>query len=33
MRLIGEQEYVDIGVPEEWVPELQKLGYTTIEKL
>lgn len=29
----GEQEYIDIGVPKEWVPVLQKLGYTTIEKL
>ena len=27
------QEYIEIGVPEEWVPVLQKLGYTTIEKL
>ena len=40
MRLIGDQgtvssdqEYLDIGVPKEWVPVLQKLGYTTIEKL
>jgi len=29
----SEQEYIDIGVPEEWMPVLQKLGYTTIEKL
>ncbi len=28
-----EQEYIDIGVPKKWVPILQKLGYTTIEKL
>ena len=27
------QEYVELGIPEEWVPVLQKLGYTTIEKL
>ena len=29
----SDQEYIDIGIPEEWVPVLQKLGYTTIEKL
>jgi len=29
----SDQEYIEIGVPEEWVPVLQKLGYTTIEKL
>jgi len=28
-----EEEYLEIGVPKEWVPVLQKLGYTTIEKL
>ncbi len=28
-----EEEYLELGVPEEWVPVLQKLGYTTIEKL
>ena len=27
------EEYVAIGVPAEWVEPLQKLGYTTIEKL
>jgi lysyl-tRNA synthetase class 2 len=27
------EEYEAIGVPEEWVEPLQKLGYTTIEKL
>ncbi|MBL7113531.1 MAG: hypothetical protein ISS19_16455 [Bacteroidales bacterium] len=32
-RVSSEQEYLDIGVPKEWVPVLQKLGYTTIEKL
>ena len=26
-------EYEDIGVPSEWGEPLQKLGYTTIEKL
>jgi lysyl-tRNA synthetase class 2 len=26
-------EYEAIGVPEEWIEPLQKLGYTTIEKL
>ena len=29
----SEQEYLDLGIPEEWVEPLQKLGYTTIEKL
>ena len=28
-----KSEYVELGVPEEWVEPLQKLGYTTIEKL
>jgi hypothetical protein len=27
------EEYEAIGVPSEWVEPLQKLGYTTIEKL
>ena len=27
------EEYEAIGVPAEWVEPLQKLGYTTIEKL
>jgi len=27
------QEYTDLGIPEEWVTVLQKLGYTTIKKL
>jgi len=27
------QEYLDLGIPEEWVEPLQKLGYITIEKL
>ncbi len=29
----SEQEYLDIGVPKEWILVLQKLGYTTIKKL
>ncbi len=29
----GPQAYIDLGVPEEWVEPLKKLGYTTIEKL
>ena len=28
-----KSEYIELGVPEEWVEPLQKLGYTTIEKL
>ena len=27
------EEYLEIGVPEEWVKPLQALGYTTIDKL
>ena len=27
------EEYQAIGVPEEWIEPLQKLGYTTIDKL
>ncbi len=27
------EEYIAIGIPEEWVEPLQKLGYTTIDKL
>ena len=27
------EEYIALGVPAEWVEPLQKLGYTTIEKL
>jgi len=40
MRLISDQgpvssdqEYIEIGVPGEWVPVLQALGYDTVEKL
>ena len=29
----SEQEYLDLGILAEWIPVLQKLGYTTIEKL
>jgi len=27
------EEYTALGVPEEWIKPLQKLGFTTIEKL
>ena len=27
------EEYLALGVPEEWVEPLQKLGYTTIDKI
>ena len=27
------QFYIELGIPEEWIPVLQELGYTTIEKL
>ncbi len=29
----SEQEYVELGIPEEWVEPLQELGYETVEKL
>lgn len=28
-----KEEYTELGVPEEWIPVLQELGYTTVEKL
>jgi len=28
-----KEEYLEIGVPEEWIEPLQILGYTTIDKL
>ena len=31
--LSSQEEYLAIGVPAEWVEPLQKLGYTTIDKL
>ena len=29
----AQKEYEELGVPAEWVEHLQKLGYTTIDKL
>ena len=31
--LSAQKEYEAIGVPAEWIEPLQKLGYTTIDKL
>ena len=31
--LSAQEDYLSLGVPEEWIEPLQKLGYTTIEKL
>jgi lysyl-tRNA synthetase, class II len=28
-----KEEYVEMGIPEEWIDPLKKLGYTTVEKL
>ena len=28
-----KEDYLALGIPEEWVEPLQKLGYTTVEKL
>lgn len=32
-KLATTEEYLKIGVPEEWVPVLQKMGYLTIQQL
>ena len=29
----SRQSYIELGIPEEWIPVLQELGYTTVEKL
>ncbi|UCG28204.1 MAG: hypothetical protein JSV24_02265 [Bacteroidales bacterium] len=29
----SEQEYINLGIPEEWIPVLQELGYDSIAKL
>ena len=29
----GPEKYLEIGVPEEWVPVIQKMGYITVESL
>ncbi len=29
----GPEKYMEIGVPEEWVPVIQKMGYITVESL
>ncbi len=29
----SEQEYVELGIPKEWVTVLQELGYDSIAKL
>jgi lysyl-tRNA synthetase class 2 len=29
----SKEEYISIGIPEEWIEPLQKLGFTTVEKL
>jgi lysyl-tRNA synthetase class 2 len=31
--LSSTDEYLALGIPEEWVEPLQKLGYTTIDKI
>ncbi len=28
-----KSDYIELGIPEEWVEPLQKLGFTTIDKL
>ena len=32
-KVSSEHEYLELGIPQEWVPVLQKMGYPTIEKL
>ncbi len=29
----AKSDYIELGIPEEWIEPLQKLGYTTIAKL
>ena len=29
----GDEKYAEIGVPAEWIPVIQKMGYTTVESL
>jgi lysyl-tRNA synthetase class 2 len=29
----SREDYIAIGIPEEWIEPLQKLGFTTVEKL
>ena len=29
----SRQEYIELGIPEEWIEPFQQLGYTTIAKL
>lgn len=29
----GPEKYLEIGVPEEWIPVIQKMGYITVESL
>ena len=31
--LSAQSDYLELGIPEEWVEPLQKLGYTTIDKI
>jgi lysyl-tRNA synthetase class 2 len=28
-----KEEYLDMGIPEEWIEPIKKLGYTTVAKL
>ncbi len=32
-QIDSKDKYVEIGVPEEWIPVVQKLGFTTLDKL
>ena len=32
-KIDTNDEYIKLGIPEEWIPLIQKLGYLTIEKL
>ena len=29
----GSEEYIAVGVPDEWIQPLKALGYTTVKKL
>ncbi len=32
-KVSATEEYTELGIPEEWVKHLQKLGYKTVEKI
>jgi lysyl-tRNA synthetase class 2 len=33
VKVASAQEYIDLGIPEEWVEPLQALGYDSVDKI